>query len=193
MPVERVRHRTPRTAVRVADAAELRDTGEHVVDALVEEQVRAVERVRRSRRCSRGPHPWRCRARRATCRGTRRPEPAPPARPVSIRISSLAGSELRSPTTIAGNDRGRHSRTNSHSARTCSCRTPLWSSRQLKCAQKTWIGPRGPATSANTRQSLLALVVGRAGTFAREQCVPRAARSASARSPHCPPHAVRRT
>ena len=67
-----------------------------------------------------------------------------------MRISSLAGSELRSPTTIAGNDRGRHSRTNSHSARTCSWRTPLWSSRQLRCAQKTWIGPRGPAISANT-------------------------------------------
>ena len=45
------------------------------------------------------------------------------ARPVSMRISSLAGSELRSPTTIAGNERGRHSRTNSQSARTCSCRT----------------------------------------------------------------------
>ncbi len=73
------------------------------------------------------------------------------ASPVSMRISSVAGDAFRSPPRIAGNDRGRVSRANSQIARTCSWRIAPWSSRQERCAQNAWNGPRGPSISAKTQ------------------------------------------
>ena len=135
----------------------------------------------RSRRCS--PARRRCTTRHVSRNTT--PGTGTAARPVSMRISSLAGSELRSPTRIAGNDRGRHSRTNSHSARTCSWRTPLWSSRQLRCAQNTWIGPRGPAISANTASRSSPSSSAAPAPFAGQRAYDRGGRWASVRSPRC--------
>ena len=119
----------------------------------------------RSTTCSRARWlPAASHASRNTTRGT-----GDAARPVSMRISSLVGSALRSPQSTAGNGRGRVSRTKRQISATCSWRIALWSSDQLRCAQNIWIGPRGPSTSANTHKPLLALVVDRVVRAAARQ------------------------
>ena len=150
----------------VADAAELRDTGEDVVDALVEEQVGAIERVVVRDRVARS-RPRVHDAPRVAEHDARNRH-----RREAGEHADLVAGGFR--VEIAHHDRRERSGPAlAHELAERGAPAPaaraLWSSRQLKCAQKTWIGPRGPAISANTRQSLLALVVGRARTFAREQ------------------------
>ena len=111
--------------------------------------------------------------------------------PVSMRSSSLSGSALRSPSSTAGNERGRFSRTNRQISATCSWRIALWSPRQLRCAQYTWIGPRGPSTSAQHAEPFLAFVVGTPPPAVRgRRRTSDAARAASAKGSRFPTRAV---
>ena len=130
-------------------ASEFRRADHDVVDALIASEHRpdpridVVSGIARSRLVTRL---------RSTTSRNITPGTGTAAYPVSMRISSLWGSELRSPHSTAGNVRGFCARTIRQIAATCSWRTALWSSRQLRCAQYIWIGPRGPSISANTHR-----------------------------------------
>ena len=74
-------------------------------------------------------------------------------RPVSIRISSLSGSALKSPHEDRREGAaavGLEPAMNAQIDRTWSWRMPLWSKRQLRWVQNTWSAPRGPSMSARS-------------------------------------------